>query len=196
MFSEKSQTKENLKIVCMKKVLILMFLLPLTVYSQNFTKKEIKRFEKVLKRSSAMIKEFDKNSLVSVERLSSPDMEGLIENALFMAGYEVVSNKVAKDAVNVSSRTTEEAENTEISRSTTYKSVYVITVSGQYYQGGVIGRCQTALLTFSARIVDLSDEGRLVGTFKFIGNAMTYVACTEDVANAFAYKLLQLSEGN
>ncbi|MFM6954725.1 MAG: hypothetical protein ACKOWL_07035, partial [Sphingobacteriaceae bacterium] len=81
----------------------------------------------------------------------------------------------------------------EISASTKFKSVYVITVSGSYYQGAVLGRCQKALLSFNARIVDLADEGRLVGTFKFTGNAITYLACEEDVANAFSYKLMQLS---
>tara|TARA_R110001632_G_scaffold146124_1_gene263023 strand:+ start:5557 stop:6069 length:513 start_codon:yes stop_codon:yes gene_type:complete len=167
-------------------------LLPIVAFSQSFTKKEIKRFEKVLKRSNSSIRDFKKESLVSVEKIGNPSLEGLIENALFMAGFEVVSNKVAKKAVNISNEINENEQNIEISKSTTYKAVYVISVSGRYISA--IGRCMQALLNFSARIVDLSDEGKLVGTFKYSGNAMGYVACEEDVANAFSYKLLQLSE--
>lgn len=85
-------------------------------------------------------------------------------------------------------------ENIEISRSTTYKSVHVISLSGQYYQGAIIERCQRALLSLSARIIDLANERTLVGTFRYSGNALTYVACEEDVANAFSYKLLELSD--
>ena len=180
----------------MKKILLLFAFLFISnkSISQDFTKKEIKRFEKVLKRSNSKIRNFDKNSLVSVEKLNNGDVEGLIENALFMAGFEVVSNDVAKSSVNISNPLNSENKNIEISAKTEFKSVYVITVNGQYYQGAIIGRCQKALLTFSARIVDLANGGKLVGTFKFTGNAVTYVACAEDVANAFAYKLLQLSK--
>ena len=180
----------------MKKILLLFAFLFISnkSISQDFTKKEIKRFEKVLKRSNSKIRNFDKNSLVSVEKLNNGDVEGLIENALFMAGFEVVSNDAAKSSINISNPLNSENKNIEISAKTEFKSVYVITVNGQYYQGAIIGRCQKAFLTFSARIVDLANGGKLVGTFKFTGNAVTYVACEEDVANAFAYKLLQLSK--
>ena len=175
-------------------ILLFLLIIPIISFSQNFTKKEIKRFDKVLKRSNSAIRTFDKNSLVSVEKLSNGTVEGEIENALFMAGFEVVSNDVAKSSVNISNPLNVENKNIEISSKTEYKSVYVITVNGNFYQGAIIGRCQSALLSFSARIVDLANGGKLVGTFKFSGNALTYVACTEDVANAFAYKLLQLSD--
>jgi hypothetical protein len=182
-------------IVVMKRIVFfLILLIPTASFSQNFTKKEIKRFKKVLKRSNSMIRDFDKEALISIERIGNAEIEGLIENALFMSGFEVVSNKVAKDAVSISNKINDRTQDIEVSRSTTYKAVYVITVSGNYYNGAVLGHCQQAILSFSARIVDLQQEGKLVGTFKFSGNAMTYVACEEDVANAFAYKLLQLAE--
>ena len=177
----------------MKKLLVLMLIIPLISFGQDFTKKEIKRFEKVLKRSNSKIKEFNKNALVSVEKLKNSELEGVIENALFMSGFNVVSNSVAQSSVNITNPMNSEKENITISSSTEYKSVYVITVGGRYYSGAMIGRCQSALLSFSARIVDLANGGQLVGTFRFSGNAMTYVACEEDVANAFAYKLSQLS---
>ncbi len=165
----------------MRKLLILFLLLPLTSFPQDFTQKEIKRFEKVLKRSNSTIREFEKNSLVSVERIGNSEIEGLIENALSKAGFEVVSNTVVKNAA-VGSRTSSN------------KSRYLITVSGHYYKGTIIGPCQRALLSFSARIVDLKDEGMQVGTFNFKGKPMTYVACEDDVANAFLYTLQQLSD--
>jgi len=167
----------------MRKLLILFLLLPLISFTQDFTQKEIKRFEKVLKRSNSTISEFEKNSLVSVERIGNSEIEGLIEDVLLKAGFEVVSNKVVKDV-------------TDSPRTPSNKSRYLITVSGHYYKGTIIGPCQRALLSFSARIVDLNDEGMQVGTFNFKGNAMTYVACEHDVANAFLYKLLELSDRN
>lgn len=168
-----------------------MFLLPLSLASQDFTQKEIKRFDKILKRSSSRIKDFNKDAYISIERLGNSEIEGLVENALFMSGFEVVSNKVAKDAVNISNTSDEEIE---ISRKVSYKSVYVVTVSGQYYLGAILGKCQRGLLTFTARIVDLANNGKLVGTFRFSGNALTFIACEEDVINAFVYKISKLSE--
>ena len=76
----------------MKKILLLFAFLFISnkSISQDFTKKEIKRFEKVLKRSNSKIRNFDKNSLVSVEKLNNGDVEGLIENALFLISYTIV----------------------------------------------------------------------------------------------------------
>jgi hypothetical protein len=176
----------------MRITLILLFI-PFFGICQDFTKTETKRLEKVLERSSAKISSFNKNSLISVEKLNSPEVEGLIENALFTAGFKVVSNKVAQDAIKISNPLSSENKTIEITSTTQFKSVYVITVSGGYYQGAILGRCQNALLSFNARIVDLADDGRLVGTFRFSGNALTFVACEEDVANAFSYKLMQLT---
>ncbi len=180
----------------MKKFLLLiaLIIIPLITYSQNFTKKEIKRIEKVLKKSNSKIRGFDKNSLISVEKIGNSEIEADIETAFFMAGFEVVSNKVAKEAVNISNPLNESNENIEISRSTTYKSVYVITVSGKYYTEPVLGRCQNPLLGFSARIVDLANEGKLVGTFAFSVGSVYSARCSKDVVNAFTYELLRLAE--
>jgi hypothetical protein len=169
---------------------IALLIIPFFGFSQNFTKSEVNRFDKVLKRSNSLIREFDKNALVSVERIGNPEIEGMVETALFRSGFNVVSNKVAKEALNISNPLNESNENIEISRSTTYSAIYVFSVSGQYYEGELIAKCQRALITFSARIVDLKNEGKLVGTFSFSGNALTYVACEEDVANALSYSIL------
>lgn len=167
----------------MRKLLILFLLFSLTSFSQDFTQKEVKRFEKVLKRSTSAISEFEKNSLVSVERVGNSEIEGLIEKALSKGGFEVVSNIALKNAA-------------DISRTSPAKSRYLITVSGHYYKGTIIGPCQRALLSFSARIVDLKNDGIQVGTFSYKGRPMTYVACEDDVANAFLYTLQQLADKN
>lgn len=168
---------------------VLIFVFPIFVNAQGFSKKEVNRLEKVLKRSNSQVRGFDPKSLVSVERMGNDELEGMVENALFTAGFEVVSNKTALDAVNISNPLDSSNSQIEISRTQSYNAVYVVTVSGEYYEGPLIGKCQYALITFTARIVDLKDEGRLVGTFKYSGNALTFVACVEDVANALAYRL-------
>jgi len=167
------------------------FLILSGVYAQEFSKKEVKALEKVLKRSNYSIRDFQKNSLISIERDGNNEIEGMIENALFMAGFNVVSNKTAQDAVSISNPLNPENETIEITSSQRHNAVYVVTVSGRFFEGPLIGKCQQALISFSARIVDLLNGGQLVGTFTFTGNSLTYVACESDLANAFAYSLMK-----
>ena len=155
-------------------------------FSQDFSSKEINRMRPVLKRSTLNIRDFNKNALISVERTSNPEIEGLVENALFSGGFQVVSNKVAKESLNISNPLNPNNDNIEISKSITFKSVYVITVSCNIFNESVIGRsCGIYIKSFTARIVDLANEGKLVGTFKFSG----HLECAEDVANTFVYSL-------
>jgi hypothetical protein len=175
----------------MKKLLLVITVLS-SFFSngQEFSSKEEKRMGPVLKRSTSTIRSFNKDALISIERTNYPEIEGLVENALFTAGLKVVSNKVAKDAVTISNPLSSKNDTIQVSRSTEFKSVYLITVNGSFYQGALIGRCQEALISFTGRVVDLADEGKIVGVFKYSGNALTYVACLEDVANAFVFSLL------
>lgn len=164
--------------------------------SQEFSDKELRRMNPVLKRSTSTIRGFNKDALISIEKTNYQEIEGFVENALFTAGFQVVSNKVAKEAINISNPLNAKNDTIEVSKSTTFKSVYVITVSGGFYQGPMIGRCQEALISFTGRVVDLANEGKLVGVFKYSGNAITYVACVEDVANAFVYSLVNTNIKN
>ena len=68
----------------MKKLKILFVIICLSpvITSAQFSKKELKTIKKVLKRSSSAIRNFKSESLISIERLNNPDLEGLIENAL------------------------------------------------------------------------------------------------------------------
>ena len=174
----------------MKIIIAILFLFSIVTQGQEFSKKDEKRLGPVLKRSSSTIRGFNKDALISMEKTNYPEIEGLVENALFTVGLQVVSNKVAKESLNISNPLYNGNENIEISASAKYKSVYLITVNGSFFEGAMIGRCETALMSFTARVVDLANEGKLVGVFKYSGNALTYVACLEDVTNAFAYSLI------
>jgi hypothetical protein len=183
----------------MRNILILLNIviyLSNNVYSQAFTEKEEKRIKPVLKRSTSNIRNFEKTSPISIEITSYKEIEGLLENAMFNAGFNVVSNKVARESVQISNVTNNSNDTIEVSKSIKFKSIYVVTVNGSFYDGPVLGRCQRALLSFTARIVDLNDNGRLIGVFKFTGNALTFVACLEDVVNAFVYQLMQTNKNN
>ena len=171
-------------------VILILSFSSLISYGQEFSDKEERRMAPVLKRSTSTIRGFKKDALISIEKTNYPEIEGFVENALFTVGLQVVSNKVARESVTISNPLSPKNDTIEISSSTKFKSVYVITVNGGFYQGAMIGRCQDALLSFTARVVDLADEGKLVGVFKYSGNAITYVACVDDVANAFVYSLL------
>ena len=107
-----------------------------------------------------------------------------------MAGFEVVSNDVAKSYKSISNPLNRENKNIEISAATEYKAVYVITVGGK--EIAVIGKCPKGLSSLTARIVDLSQDGKLVGTFRYEGSTLS-VQCPSDVANALACKLMELS---
>lgn len=175
----------------MKKILFLFTILPFCLFAQDFSKKEVKRMKPILKRSTVKVRNFDEKAMVSVERLNNSSMEGFLENALFMAGFNVVSNDVAKSSVNMSNPLNEHNKDIELSSSIQYNSIYLITVSGT--MNACFGRCMECVYSCSARIVDLANDGTLVGTFKFSGT-MGYVACPDDVANALAFKLLEASE--
>lgn len=166
------------------------FLFTIVSFSQEYSNKEEKRMGPVLKRSTSTIRGFDKSAMISIEKTDHPEIEGYIENALFAAGFEVVSNRVAKETVSISNPLNPRTDTIEISKSTQFRSVYVVSVNASFYNGAALGRCQDYLISFTARIVDLANDGKLVGTFKFAGNAITYVACADDVANAFVYSLL------
>jgi len=170
---------------------IFIVLLCLTTYSarsQNFTSKEMKRIKPVLNRSSSSIRGFDKTSMISIERLSNNSLEGYVETALFNAGFNVVSNKVARESIKFANPLSPKNDTIDVARVTEYKSVYLVTINGTFRPN--IGRCVEALAGFSARVVDLANDGKLVATFNFTGSSFSYYACMEDAAVAFAYRLL------
>lgn len=170
-------------------LLLFLFISTLNIcFSQEFSKKELKRMKPILKRSTSNFKDFNKEALISVEKTNNEEIDGLVENALFSGGFQVVSNKVAKESLNITNPLNPNNENIEVSKSITFKSVYVITISCNIFNESVIGRsCGAYIKSFTARVVDLANEGKLVGTYKFSG----HLECLEDVANTFVYSLTQ-----
>lgn len=167
-------------------IILILFSFKIT-YCQEFTSKEFKKMRPILKRSAWNIRGFKKDALISIEKSDLPEIEGLVENALFSGGFEVVSNVVARESLNSSNPLNLTNVNLETFKSVTYKSVYLVTISGTgLYESSKTRSCGMNVNSFTARIVDLANDGKLVGTFKYSGKKK----CAEDVANTFVYSLV------
>ena len=163
--------------------LLIVILFSLNTYSQD------KGVKKVLKRSECVIRDFNKDNDITIE-FQGNEMEGHIETALFAAGFNIVSKRVAERSLNISNPLHKDNKEIKVSKSTKVKSVYVLTVSSTLVPSL---KCSRVVTSFNARIVDLADGGKLVGTFVFRGSNIRY-ACPEVVARAFAYKLEEVSK--
>lgn len=135
---------------------------------------------------------FDARASITVEALNSDPLiaTDALKNALVINGFKVISERVAKEKVelNNNGQVTDSAFNQDISMGkTTYlKSVYVVTLK---YQGRADTGCGGAVMSnLSGQIVDLANDGLIVATFSFKqGNFEG--KCTLDVMNALAKKL-------
>jgi hypothetical protein len=58
--------------------------------------------EPVLARGTVKLRNFDSRALISVERINNSVFEGIVGNAMFIAGFKVISNEVAKFSLNIS----------------------------------------------------------------------------------------------
>jgi hypothetical protein len=169
----------------MKRVLLIFLVLfCFNSYSQNFMTSNKKTIKKVLKRSTCVIRDFNQNNTISVE-INGNAMEGHIETELFNAGFNVVSKKVAERSLNINNTINENSQNISVSKNTKVKSVYIVTVSSELVPSL---KCPEVVISFNARIVDLANDGALVGTFVFKGSMYKY-ACPNAIAEAFALKL-------
>jgi hypothetical protein len=169
----------------MKKFIFLISLL-LTLYSnaQDFSKKELARIRPVIERSSSTIRNFDKSALISIEKTGS-NADGFLESSFFRCGFQVVSNKVAKEAIELTNTLNRVRDTLSVFKSIEYKSVYVVSVSAN---------SDYAITSFTARIIDLANEGKLVGVFTYSAGFMGRPI--EDVSNAFVYTLLRATNPN
>lgn len=169
----------------MKRILLIFLtLVCFNSYSQNFMTSDKRTINKILKRSECVIRDFNKNNTISVE-INGNAMEGHIETELFNAGFNVVSKKVAERSLNINNTINRNSQDISISKSTKVKSVYVVTVSSRLVPSL---KCPEVVVSFNARIVDLANDGVLVGTFVFKGS-MTKYACPSAIAEVFALKL-------
>ena len=167
----------------MKKVMLIFLIAPILSFGQS------KKIQKILKKNLTMnVRGFDSSQPISVEIIRNDEMdtEGNFENALFSYGFDVISNRTAEVIKSIGNPLDLKNQDIKIRKYSNYKSVYVLTLSSQSRADtGCGGRVPSNL---TGRIVDLFDEGSLVGTFRFKqGNFEG--KCMSDVAEAIAYKL-------
>lgn len=138
---------------------------------------------------------FDPRASITVEGLQNDPVlaADALKNSLVMNGFKVISERVAKEKLEINNKgtTTESNFNQDISASqTTYmKSVYVVTLNYNYRDDtGCGGRVMSNL---SGQIIDLANDGQIVATFSFKQGSLAG-KCTstimEDLAKALKAK--------
>jgi hypothetical protein len=170
----------------MKKIILLLLFIPFVSFSQS------NKTKRVLKKIEFNIKNFDASQPIMVDNLNNDrtNLEGEFETSLFMEGYDVISNRVAEEIMEFNNPLNEKNDIIKIRKYTKVYAVYVLTVSGTWRAdtgcGGVVPN------RITGRIVDLLNEGRLVGTFRF-SQGQFEGKCSSHVAEAVAIKLKSLS---
>lgn len=170
----------------MKKLFVLFLLFPLLTFSQS------NKVSKILKKLEFKVRNFDSSQPIMIDRLSDDitDLSGEFENSFFMEGFNVISNKVASEIVEFNNPLNQNNESIKIQKYTEVKSVYVLTISGKVRADTGCGGVVPSSIT--GRIVDMLNEGSLVGTFRF-SQSMWEGKCASDIAEAVAIKLKSIS---
>ena len=79
----------------MKKILLLLLIVPALSYGQS------NKVKKILKKIEFKVRNFDASQPISLDNLDndSTNLVGEFENALFFEGFDIISNRVASDIV-------------------------------------------------------------------------------------------------
>ncbi|MFN3530250.1 MAG: hypothetical protein ACK417_10060 [Bacteroidia bacterium] len=140
---------------------------------------------------------FDARASITVEALNYDPLiaTDALKNALVMNGFKVISERVAKEKIELSNKgqVTDSTFNQDVSigKTTYLKSVYVVTLNYQYRADTGCGG--SVMSNLSGQIIDLANDGQIVATFSFKqGNFEG--KCTSDVMNALAKKLKEQSK--
>ena len=114
---------------------------------------------------------FDPRATVTVEAIKNDPVlaADILKNKLVMNGFKVISERVAKEKVEISNKETisDTIFNQDISvgRTTYLKSVYLVTLNYNYRSDtGCGGKVMSEM---SGQIVDLANDGEIVATFSF-----------------------------
>lgn len=135
---------------------------------------------------------FDPRASITVEALQYDPVlaADALKNNLVMNGFKVISERVAKEKVEISNKGTisDTTFNQDISAGkTTYlKSVYVITLNYNYRADTGCGG--TVMSDMSGQIIDLANDGEIVATFSFKQGGLEG-KCTSTVMEALAKAL-------
>ena len=159
-----------------------------------FITAQSKKVKKILKSNKleVVVRDFDTNQPISFDTKSNDrlNLSGEFENALFMAGFNIVSSRVAQEILEYNNPLNENTETVKLQKYTKTKSVYVISVSGDMRRdtgcGGMVPR------RITGRIIDLLNDGQLVGTFSF-SQTNFEGKCAQYIAEAVAIKLKEAS---
>ena len=135
---------------------------------------------------------FDARASITVEALRSDPLiaTDALKNALVMNGFKVISERVAKEKVEINNQGQVSAstfnQDISVSKTTYLNSVYVVTLNYQYRADTGCGG--SVMSNLSGQIIDLANEGQIVATFSFKQGGFEG-KCTLDIMNALAKKL-------
>ena len=169
----------------MKKLILLLLFIPILSHSQS------KKVKRTLKKIEFKISNFDASQPIMVDRIGNDitNISGEFENALFMEGFDVISNRVATEIVEFNNPLNKENDKIRVEKYTGVKAVYVLTVSGSTRADTGCGGVVPSRIT--GRIVDMLNDGKLIGTFRF-KHGQFEGKCSSDIAEAVIYKLRSL----
>jgi hypothetical protein len=141
----------------MKKIFILLTAVFLSSLSQGQSLKRVKVF---------CTDSFNIKAAITVTRLSNDPLlvVDALKNNLVEAGFKVISERVAKERIELSNKgeRTDSTFSQDISlgKTTYVKSVYVATITYNWNE-------YNALTDLQGQIVDLASDGEIVATFSF-----------------------------
>ncbi len=159
---------------------LLLIISPFFANSQDFTDKDLKRMRPILKRSNLKIDNFNHEAIFSVQAVNKPGIKEMMDYSLFLAGFNVLDNQ--------------DSNPIQLSDNLNQRKVPVYRVSIKIGETvPAVSRCHEGALFFSARIIDTSNSGLLVGTFTFSSTILSFVACEQDLTNTLAYELKRQS---
>lgn len=142
---------------------------------------------------------FDSRASITVEALNQDPViaTDALKNALVMQGFKVISERVAREKVELNNKgqisDTSFNQDMSLSKTTYLKSVYIVTLKYQWRPdmgcGGMV------INNLSGQIIDLANDGQIVATFSFKQGSFEG-KCTSDIMNALAKKIKELSKNS
>jgi len=165
----------------MKRILIFFTFIFLTSVTQAQSLKRVKVF---------CTDSFNVKAAVTVTRLSNDPLlvVDALKNSLVESGFKVISEKVAKERVELSNKgeVTDSSFKQEISlgKTTYVKSVYLATITYSWNE-------YNALTDLQGQIVDLASDGEIVATFSFHQSGAVPVRKPLEITKIIAEKLKQ-----
>lgn len=165
----------------MKKILFLFVCLPLLSFSQS------KKVSRTLNKVEFNIRNFDASQPIMIEQLNDDtNLSGEFENSFFNEGFNIISNRIANEIVEFKNPLNTNNESITIEKYREVSAVYVLTISGRTRLDTGCGGSVPSSIT--GRIIDMLNEGKLVGTFRFSQGNLEG-KCASDIAEAVAFKL-------